>query len=140
MATGTAAVIPAPRQDARQVVNTLKKTVNYNDTGIANGVAFDNSLPQGAFIVDVLCEVVTSFNAATTNVLTVGSKANLNEIIASGDVNEAAAGVTRVTTGLGRSLAAAADFTPYAAYTQTGAAATQGQAVIVIIYEGGWAS
>jgi len=61
------------RQDPRQVVNTLKKTVNYNDPGIATGVAFDNYLPQNAFIENVLTEVVVAFNAGTTNVLTAGT-------------------------------------------------------------------
>lgn len=141
MATGTAQVSPPVRRDSRQLVNSLKKTVNFNDAGIATGVAFDNSLPQGSFITQVLCEIVTVFNAATTNVLTVGTvAAAYNNIIAAGDVNEGATGVTAVATGLGRSLTAAGDVTPFAMYTQTGAAATTGQAVIVILYEGGWAS
>jgi hypothetical protein len=140
MATGTAAVVPAPRQAPRQVINSLKKTVNWNDVGIGAGVAFDASLPMGAFVVDVLAEIVTPFNAGTTNVLTVGTNASRDDIIAAGDVDESTAAVTRVTTGLGRSLAAAADKIVYAKYAQTGAAATAGQAVIVIVYEGGWAS
>lgn len=141
MTTGTAQTNPATRQAPRQVVNSLKDTVNYNDAGIATGVAWDNALPQGAFIVDVLVEVVTVFNAGTTNVLTVGTNAaTYNNIVAAGDVNEAAAAVTRVTTGLGRSVAASADVVPFSMYTQTGTAATTGQAVVCIIYEGGWSS
>lgn len=142
MATGTAAKIPAPRQDPRQVTNSLRKTVNFNDAGIAAGVNFDASLPLGAFITSILCEIVTVFNAATTNVLTVGTVNTppFNNIIAAADVNEGATGVTSVATGLGRSIASAADVTPVAQYTQTGGAATTGQAVIVILYEGGWAS
>lgn len=127
------------RQDPRQVVNTLKKTVNFNTAGIATGVAFDNPLPQGAFITRVLVEVVTVFNAATTNVLTVGTvAATYNNIVNAADVNEAATGVYEATRGLGRSLAAAADTTVFAMFTQTGTAATTGQAIIVIEYEGGW--
>lgn len=141
MTTGTAAVLPAPRQDPRQVVNTLRKTVNFNDVGIATGVAFDQSLPMGAFISNVLVEIVVVFNAVTTNVLTVGTNASsYNNIVGAADVNEAALGVTQCTRGFGRSLAAAADVTPYAMYTQTGTAATTGQAIILIEYEGGWAS
>jgi hypothetical protein len=141
MATNTAQVVPPARQDARQVPNTLKKTVNFNDTGISSGLAFDNSLPLGAFITRVLVEIVTAFNAVTTNVLTVGTNSTTyNDIVAAADVNEGVAGVTEVTRGYGRSLAATADKTPYAKYTQTGTAATTGQAVIVIEYEGGWSS
>ena len=137
MATGTAGV--ATRQDPRQVVNTLKKTVNFNDTGIATGVAFDNYIPQGAFIENVLVEITTAFNAATTNVLTVGTvAAAYNNIVAAGDVTPTVLGVYQATRGFGRGLTAAGDVLPVAKYTQTGAAATTGVAVIVIFYEGGW--
>jgi hypothetical protein len=139
MATNTAQVVPGARQDPRQVLNSLKKTVNFNDAGIATGNAFDNALPIASFITDILVEIVIVFNAVTTNVLTVGTVSTAyNNIVSATDVNEAATGVTRVTTGLGRSLTAAADIVPFAKYTQTGTAATTGQAIIVIVYEGGW--
>ena len=138
MTTGTLGT--NARQDPRQVVNTLKKTVNFNDTGIAAGVAMDNYLPQNAFILRVLVEVVTAFNAVTTNVLTVGTVNTppYNNIVAAADVNEAVVGVYDVTRALGRSLTAAGDVLPLVQYTQTGTAATTGQAIIVIEYEGGW--
>lgn len=141
MTTNTAAVLPAARQDPRQVVNTLRKTVNYNDVGIATGVAFDQSLPQGAFISLVMVEIVVVFNAVTTNVLTVGTNASsYNNIVGAADLNEAALGTTECTRSYGRSLAASADVTPVAMYTQTGTAATTGQAIILIQYEGGWST
>lgn len=141
MPTGTAATIPAPRQDPRQVLNSLKDTVNFNEAGIAAGTAWDNSLPIAAFIVGVWCEIVTVFNAGTTNVLTVGTNSTtFNDIINAGDVNEAALGVTEVTRGQGRSITATADKSVFSKYTQTGGAATTGQAVIVIVFEGGWQS
>ena len=37
-----------------------------------------------------------------------------------------------------RALTAAGDVTPYVLYAQTGGAATTGQAIIVIEFEGGW--
>ena len=127
------------RQDPRQVLNTLKKTVNFNDAGIGAGVAFDNYLPQNAFIENVLVEVVVAFNAVTTNVLTVGTNAaTYNNIVAAADVNELVVGVYQVPRSLGRSLTAAGDVLPFAMYTQSGTAATTGQAIIVIFYEGGW--
>ena len=140
MTTGTLGT--NARQDPRQVANTLKKTVNFGDVGIASGVAFDNPLPQGAFILRVLVEIVTAFNAVTTNVLTVGTVNTppYNNIVAAADVNEAAPGVYDVTRALGRALTAAGDVTVTAQYTQTGTAATTGQAIIVIEYEGGWLS
>lgn len=141
MATDTTPVSPQSRRNPRQVVNTLKKTVNYNDSGISTGIAFDESLPLGAFIMSVQVEVVTAFNAATTNVLTVGTNStSYNNIVSAADVDEASTGVTDVTRGRGRSIAAAAEKAVFVKYTQSGTAATAGQAVIVITYEGGWSN
>lgn len=137
MATGVLGV--AARQDPRQVLNTLKKTINFNDPGVIAGVAFDNYLPQNAFIENVLTEVVVAFNAGTTNVLTAGTVgATYNNIVSAADVTEATPGVYPSTGGRGRSLTAAGAVLPFAQYTQTGTAATTGQAIIVIFYEGGW--
>lgn len=132
MATGTLG--DQARSQPRQVLNTWRKQVNFNDPGIAAGVA-GVVLPIGTFICRVLLEIVTVFNAATTNVLTVGTNVGINNIIAAADVDETAVGVYDVTRGLGRSLTAAADVTVSVKYTQTGAAATTGQAELVMYYE-----
>lgn len=138
MTTNTAQSLPAARQDPRQVVNTLKKVINWNDAGVADGVAFDNAIPQGAVLMDVLVEILTAFDGTTPS-LTVGTVSTAyNNIVAAGDVDETAVGVTRVTRGLGGSLFASADVVPYAKLALTDA--TAGQARITFIYEGGWAS
>lgn len=135
------------RQDPRNVTNTLRKTVNFGDVGISTGVAIGpDALPQGAFITGVWVEVVTAFNAVTTNTLTVGTvAAAYNNIVASGDLpgnGTASLGtqVTAVGRGQGRSLASAGDTQVFIRYVQTGTAATTGQAVVVIEYEGGWST
>lgn len=139
MTTGVLGV--AARQDPRQVVNTLKKTFNWNDATIAAGSAFDNYIPQNAFIENVLVEIVAVFNAGTTNVITVGTVGpGYNNIVNAADVNEAATGVTQVTRAFGRSLTALGDVLPFVLYAQTGTAATTGQGICVIFYEGGWLS
>lgn len=120
-----------PRLLTTQQVSYFRLTVNYNDANIGAGVQF-GMLPKNAFIDDVKCEVVTVFNAATTNVFTLGTTTTATEIVNAGDINEAATGVTAVTRGQGRSLTAAADTALYAKYTQTGTAATTGQVVCVI--------
>lgn len=128
------------RKNPRQVANTMVAIVNYNDVGIASGVKI-GTLPQGARIVDVITEVITAFNAATTNVLTCGTNAsNYDNLVAAGDVNEAAAAATRCDRGIGGSIARSADIDVYAKYTQTGAAATAGKAEITIVYEGGYSN
>lgn len=111
-------------------------TVNYNDAGIASAVKFGR-LPSNAFISQIDCQVTTAFNAATTNVLTVGYNATPNgQIIASGDLNEASATYQNMTSaaGLGVAATSAGEIDLYAKYTQTGAAATAGAATCVIHY------
>lgn len=135
------------RQDPRNVPNTLRKTFNFNDAGIASGVLIGpDALPQGAFITGVWVEIVTAFNAVTTNTITVGTNSpNFNNIVSSADITGnggASIGtqVAIVTRGLGRALAASADTQVSVKYAQTGTAATTGQGVLVIEYEGGWST
>lgn len=133
MATNTAG--DQARQGYRQYAHTKRQQINYNDSGISTGIKM-LTLPMGAFITSVQLEIVTAFNAVTTNVLTVGSNSSsYNNIIAAGDVDETATGNNDVTRGRGRSLAAAADLDVYYKYTQTGTAATAGVAELVITYE-----
>lgn len=141
MATNTMPAFPQSRRQGFQGVNTLRKTVNYNDAGISSGNAFAESLPVSAFILSVTVEIVTAFNAATTNVLTVGTNStSYNDIVAAADVAEGSTGVTDVTRARGRSLAATAEKPVFVKYTQSGTAATAGVAVIVITYDGGWST
>jgi hypothetical protein len=135
MATGTLGT--NARQDPRQVVNTLKKTVNWNDNASAVAAAFANYLPKGAFLTRVYMEVVTAFNGTTPSLVVGTVGAAYNNIIAATDVNLAATGIYDITRALGRSLAASADVLPFALYT-AGGSPSAGQAVIVIEYEGGW--
>lgn len=138
MTTNTAQISPPERQDPRQVVNTLKKRIQYNTAGIASGVAFDNSVPVNAVIISVLVEIITAFNAGTTNVLTVGfNSTSYNDLVAAADVNEAVVATTRVDRGIGGSLVRSAGKTPYVKFTETGTAATTGDAEVTITYEGG---
>ena len=141
--------IPAsypPRASVTPQVNYIRKTVNFNDAGIGSGYMFA-SIPLNSYILAVSVEVVTVFNAASTNVLTFGTTlASANELAGSGDINEAATGVQTATVGLGRSLtqtatAAVGNVTPaeggvgiFAKYTQTGTPATTGKAVVIITY------
>lgn len=124
------------RQQPRQVVNTLRFDVNYDDEGIAAGVKV-GTLPPGAFITDILAKIVTGFDAGTTNVLTVGTNASsYDNIIASADVTEGTPATTRVTTGLGVGTDGPTALDIYAKYTQSGTVAQNGRAIIVICFEG----
>jgi len=139
MATGVLGT--AARQDPRQVSNTMKKTVNWNDAATGVGVPFANYLPQGAYILLCSVEVVTIFNG-TTPTLTAGTNSpSYNNIVAAGDATWTGTVIPAITQGraLGRSLTAAADVLPYAVWNATGSPTT-GQAIFVIEFEGGWSS
>ena len=139
MATGVLGT--AARQDPRQVSNTMKKTVNWNDAATGVGVPFANYLPQGAFILGVWIEVPVAFNG-TTPTLSVGTNSpTYNNIVAAGDATWTGTVIPAITQGraLGRSLTAAADVLPYAVWTATGSPGA-GQAIVVIEFEGGWQS
>lgn len=133
MATGTAAT--TARQNSVQAVHYLRFAVTYSDSGISTGVA-KQTLPAGAVIIGTDVFVTTTFNAATTNVLTVGTNGTTaNNMIASGDVDETTAALTQnvkpTSTALGPITA---DAPVYVKYTQTGTAATQGAATVVVKY------
>ena len=144
MTTNTAQVSPPVRVDPRQVLNTLKQTINFNDAGASSGILLSNSLPKGAVITDVIFEIITAFNAATTNPITVGVGALTSEVVnAAGvgtDADPTVVGVTKVGRAIGQKLANAADLPLYYSYIPTGGGQTTGQAQVTIVYEGGWAS
>lgn len=102
-------------------------TVNFNTEGIAGGVAIC-TIPKGTFVTKAVAVVKTAFNAATTNVLTVGFKAGKNEFLTSTDVTAGAEGVYKrdlfVEGGSNTEV--------YAQFTQTGTAATAGSAEIYL--------
>lgn len=125
----------AARQLPNQQTHYIRKTINFNDPLISAPTNPFGRLPKGAFITNVGIEIVTPFNAVTTNVVTVGTTtASANEIVAAADADETVAAFTNVPRARGRSLCATAEQNLYAKYTQTGTAATAGQAVVTIEY------
>lgn len=120
-----------------QVMHYLRKTVNFNDTGIGTGIAFANPLPAGAIIHPLASTIVvrTAFNAGTTNNLLVGTSAGGNQLVATADSAAGVAGVkTFALATVGVNARVANDTSIYVTYTQTGTAATAGVADIVIAY------
>jgi len=134
MTTGTPGT--QARQFDWQATHYLRKAINWNDANIGTADKVKvGILPKLASIVGVWMEIVTPFNAGGTNVVTVGSNAgNDNNVVAPGDVAANAAGMTQITRGYGRGIANAGDTTLFALYTQSGAAASQGQAIIIVEY------
>lgn len=124
------------RQTQFQLVHYLRIAVNFNDTGIGSGVA-KQTLPAGAIIIGTDVNILTAFNAVSTNVLTAGinGPTTNNNIVAAGDVDETAVALTQNVKPTGTALVSlAADSIVYVMYTQTGTAATTGAAIIIIKY------
>jgi hypothetical protein len=131
MATGTQG--GPGRRGHLQVVNTICQDINFNDVGAATGIATGKWLPAGAIIECTSVSVNTAFNAATTNVLTIGlNGTTANNIVAT---VAATAGLVLNLAPTGTALGKlAADTQVYVKYTQTGTAATTGNATFMIKY------
>lgn len=133
MATNTAGSVA--RNDYSQDVQTIRFKVNFNDAGIATGNA-KQTIPAGALILGTDVFVTTAFNAATTNVLSVGTEATTYTNLVT--TAQAVAGTTGlkqnlIPTGLAL-VPLAADSQVFALFTQTGTAATTGVAYVVVKY------
>lgn len=122
------------RNDGSQNTHFIGKDVTFGTTGIATADTVKvGRIPAGSRLMPARVWITTAFNAATTNVLTVGTNATAdNNIIASGDVDETTIGATIVATGA--ALTFTSDTDVYVRYTQTGTAATAGAATIIIPY------
>ena len=120
------------QQYHQNLVHYLRKEVNYNDPGIAAGVVIGR-LPAGAQVTQALARVRTTFNAGTTNVLTIGTNANsYDNIFAAADIAEGSAGNNAAPLANLQDVVSEADV--FVKYTQSGTAATQGKAIIHIAY------
>ena len=120
------------QQYHQNLVHYLRKEVNYNDPGIASGIVIGR-LPANAQITQALTRVRTTFNAGTTNVLTVGTNAtSFDNVFGAADIAEGSAGNNAAPLANLQDIQVEADV--FVKYTQTGTAATQGKAVIHIAY------
>jgi hypothetical protein len=85
------------------------------------------TLAVGDVVIRCWAQVVTAFNAGTTNVLTVGDGTTANKYLAAGNITPATPAVYP-TGGLGPFAAETAAGTLRVTYAQTGTAATTGSA------------
>lgn len=115
------------------VAGLLFFTVNFNDTGIASGVkkfTLQASVDK-PLLLEFSAEVITAFNAVTTNVLTVGSDTTANQFLAAADITEGTPGFYPASNA-NKLYRITANTDIYVKYTQTGTAATTGKANIYI--------
>lgn len=130
MATNTAQANPPARHISQQQICYLRLGVTYADNGVAKVMG---TIPAGSLILKPISgtQVVTVFNAGTTNTLNVGTTADddlFGTLLALGSLAfvplDEAIGGFRVAT----------DTTITATVVLTGTAATTGDAEVVIAY------
>lgn len=116
-----------------QATHYLRRRVTYADV---SGTQYKMGvLPTGALVLGTSIAVKTAFNAGTTNVLIVGTLADDDALVAAAGVDETAVALTRVTPAtLAGLVAPTADTAIYTKYTQTGTAASAGEAIVVVEY------
>jgi hypothetical protein len=135
MPTGTAAT--TARRLSYQVIHTLVTTMNWNDVDVAGRKI--GTLPRGACILlSSSINVNVAFNAGTTNNLLVGKTAGGNDYCVTGTSAAGSVGVKAFAaadiTGGSAGGVMTADQDIYVSYTQTGGAATAGQATVTVSY------
>ena len=89
-------------------------------------------IPKGAGVIGAMVAVTEVFNAGTTNVLVVGTWDDLDELVEAGDVDETTVGTYLVCHRGVRVLTEDTEY--WVEFTQTGAAATTGIALVGLMY------
>ena len=89
-------------------------------------------LPAGAGVMGAMVAVTEVFDAGTTNVLVVGTLADPNRLVEAGDVDETAVGTTLVCHRGVEILTVDTEY--FIWFTQTGAAATTGHALVGLMF------
>jgi len=123
----------AARKNVTHQVNYFRASRAYNTPNIGTaGMVPIGTLPAGAVVTHALVKVTAAFNAATTNVVTVGTAAADNAVLAAGDFNEGVVGSTVTFAAAGYSVTV--DTPLFIRYTQTGTAATTGAVTIILFF------
>src|SRR5918993_3457688 len=115
------------------VIHAVRGTVNYATANVATGVEI-GTIPAGSFVAGTHVHIVTAFNAATTNVLTVGTAADDDGFATSAGTVAGTPGVKLNLTGAQSGDTLTADTPVVFKYTQTGTAATTGVAQAVVTF------
>lgn len=123
------------RQNATQEVHYIRANVAFNTVASGTQVSMGAALPANSVVLYTSVGIQTVFNAATTNVLIVGTAADPDALVAAGGADETAVGVTNVVPAtLGGIMSSSVDTELFWTYTQSGTAATTGSATIVVAY------
>ncbi len=125
--------IPAVQIINGNVPAMLNFDVNFNDAGLASGVKKYTLWADAAhpMLLEFFAEVITAFNAGTTNTLTLGSNATANQFIGTLQIDESTPGFYP-TSNANFKIRIVAPTDIYVKYVQAGTVATTGQAKFYI--------
>lgn len=90
------------------------------------------TIPAGSFVRAVTVDVITAFNAGTTNVLEVGTAADPDGFATSTDIAAGATGLKGPLKGAQSGDRLTADTPVVVKYSPTGTAATAGEAQVLV--------
>lgn len=123
----------APRKNVTHQINYFRAAVSFDtyQIGTAGKVPL-GTLPAGAIVTGCIVKILTAFNAATTNVLTVGTASDASAVFGDVDVDELEADTTLVGAAIG--YRPTVDTPLFIKYAQTGTAASAGSAIIVMTF------
>lgn len=128
---GTNAV--APRKPITQQVPYFRASVSFDTVNIGTaGKVPLGTLPAGAIVTDLLIRVSEAFNAATTNVLTIGTAADDDSLLGATDLDELEVDTTEAFVAKGYKVTV--DTPLFIKYAQTGTAASAGAADIILTF------
>lgn len=115
------------------VLHAVRGRINFDSSGAATGIEI-GTIPAGSFVLPATVHVITAFNAATTNVLEVGTAADADGFATSAGTASGATGIKTSLTGAQSGDTLTADTPVVVKYTQTGTAATAGVAQVIVPY------
>jgi hypothetical protein len=123
----------AARSTVTHQVPYMRASVAFNTflIGTAGKVPL-GTLPAGAIVTHAIVKVTAAFNAATTNVLTVGTADDDDAVLGAADFDETVAGTTLTFAAAGYKVSVATPL--FIKYAQTGTAATTGAADIILFF------
>ena len=123
----------APRYVITQQVPYFRASVAFSTVNIGTaGKVPLGTLPAGAIVTHAIVKVTEAFNAATTNVLTVGTAAAADAVLAAADIDETVVQTTVTFAAAGYKVSV--DTPLFVKYAQTGTAATAGAADIILFF------
>ena len=113
--------------DCGKVQMMYAGTVNFDDTDVDKGIELC-ALPMRTLVTKAVAVVTTAFNAGTTNVLTIGTNDDADNLLGSADGTEDTKGAYSKNVF----EHSAEKATVKAKFTETGTAATAGSADIYL--------